>query len=102
MRRREARDDAGEYILRMTSSMAEAQRGKAETLKALHRRGNPVILFNVWDAVSARIVEELGFPAIATTRARLSTTVLRILPSESLYRVSLIRTRVPNGAVRWT
>lgn len=53
----------------MTSSMAEAQRGKAETLKALHRRGNPVILFNVWDAVSARIVEELGFPAIATTSA---------------------------------
>jgi 2-methylisocitrate lyase-like PEP mutase family enzyme len=35
----------------------------------LHRRGEPVVLVNAWDAVSARIIEELGFPAIATTSA---------------------------------
>ena len=35
----------------------------------LHRRGEPVVLVNAWDAVSARIVEELGFPALATTSA---------------------------------
>lgn len=45
------------------------QREKAERLRALHRRGDPLLLFNVWDAVSARIVEDLGFPAIATTSA---------------------------------
>jgi len=44
-------------------------REKAEQFRALHRRGDPVILVNAWDAVSARIVEQLGFPAIATTSA---------------------------------
>jgi 2-methylisocitrate lyase-like PEP mutase family enzyme len=45
------------------------QREKAELLRSLHRRGDPLVLVNVWDAVSARIIEELGFPAIATTSA---------------------------------
>jgi 2-methylisocitrate lyase-like PEP mutase family enzyme len=45
------------------------QREKAEAFRSLHRRGDPVVLVNVWDAVSARIIEELGFPAIATTSA---------------------------------
>jgi 2-methylisocitrate lyase-like PEP mutase family enzyme len=45
------------------------QRDKADRLRALHRRGDPLLLVNVWDAVTARIVEELGFPAIATTSA---------------------------------
>lgn len=43
------------------------QREKAETLRSMHRPGNPLVLVNAWDAVSARIVEEAGFPAIATT-----------------------------------
>ena len=42
---------------------------KAERLRALHKRGDPLVFVNVWDAVSARIVEDLGFPAIATTSA---------------------------------
>lgn len=45
------------------------QREKAQLLRSLHRPGDPLVLVNVWDAVSARIVEELGFPAIATTSA---------------------------------
>jgi 2-methylisocitrate lyase-like PEP mutase family enzyme len=45
---------------------------KAEILRSLHRRGDPLVLINVWDAASARIVEELGFPAIATTSAGIS------------------------------
>jgi 2-methylisocitrate lyase-like PEP mutase family enzyme len=45
------------------------QREKADSLRALHRRGDPLLLVNVWDAVSARIIEDLGFPAIATTSA---------------------------------
>jgi 2-methylisocitrate lyase-like PEP mutase family enzyme len=48
------------------------QREKAELLRKLHKRGQPVIFVNVWDAVSARIVEDLGFPAIATTSAGVS------------------------------
>lgn len=42
---------------------------KAEQLRALHQTGHPLILVNAWDAVSARIIEELGFPAIASTSA---------------------------------
>lgn len=42
---------------------------KAQRLRELHKPGDPVIFINVWDAVSARIVEQLGFPAIATSSA---------------------------------
>jgi 2-methylisocitrate lyase-like PEP mutase family enzyme len=42
---------------------------KASTLRALHVPGNPVILPNVWDAASARAVQEAGFPAVATGSA---------------------------------
>lgn len=36
---------------------------------ALHRRGDPLVLPNAWDAVSARLFETAGFPAVATTSA---------------------------------
>ena len=42
---------------------------KADNLRALHSGPEPLVLVNVWDAGSARIVEDLGFPAIATTSA---------------------------------
>ncbi len=45
------------------------QREKAERLRALHRPGEPLVLVNAWDALSARVIEELGAPAIATTSA---------------------------------
>ncbi len=48
------------------------QREKAVALQALHRPGNPVVFVNVWDAVSARIIESAGFPAVATTSAGIS------------------------------
>ncbi len=37
------------------------------TLRALHVPGTPAILPNAWDAASARMVEEAGFPAVATS-----------------------------------
>lgn len=40
---------------------------KAERLRALHRGPRALVLCNVWDAGSARWVESLGYPAIATT-----------------------------------
>lgn len=45
------------------------QREKAALLRSLHRPGKPLVLINVWDAVSARIIEQVGFPALATTSA---------------------------------
>src|SRR6266567_4475178 len=42
---------------------------KAELFHALHRRGEPVILANAWDAASARVVEDAGAAAVATTSA---------------------------------
>lgn len=39
---------------------------KLETFAALHVPGDPLILFNVWDAGSARAVAEAGAKAIAT------------------------------------
>ena len=44
-------------------------RERAETFHRLHRGGPPLVLVNAWDAVSARIIEEAGAPAIATTSA---------------------------------
>jgi 2-methylisocitrate lyase-like PEP mutase family enzyme len=48
------------------------EREKADRLRQLHKRGQPVVMFNVWDAVSARIIEELGAPAIATSSAAIA------------------------------
>jgi 2-methylisocitrate lyase-like PEP mutase family enzyme len=45
---------------------------KAVRLRELHRPGQPVVMFNVWDAASARIVEELGAPAVATSSAAIA------------------------------
>lgn len=42
---------------------------KAEALRALHLSGPVLLLPNVWDVSSARIIEEAGFAAIATTSA---------------------------------
>ncbi len=39
---------------------------RARAFAALHRPGDPVILYNAWDAGSARVVAEAGARAIAT------------------------------------
>lgn len=41
-------------------------------LRDLHVPGDPLVLPNVWDAASATIVEEAGFPALATASASIS------------------------------
>jgi 2-methylisocitrate lyase-like PEP mutase family enzyme len=45
------------------------QAEKAEKLRKLHHGTKILALPNAWDAVSARILEELGYPAIATSSA---------------------------------
>jgi 2-methylisocitrate lyase-like PEP mutase family enzyme len=42
---------------------------KAEQFRALHSTGKILLLSNVWDVASARVIEEAGFDAIATTSA---------------------------------
>ena len=39
----------------------------ADALRALHVPGDPLVLPNVWDAATAKVVVEAGFPAVATT-----------------------------------
>lgn len=42
------------------------QKEKAKQFTSLHVKGDPVILFNIWDAGSAKAVEAAGAKAIAT------------------------------------
>jgi 2-methylisocitrate lyase-like PEP mutase family enzyme len=46
-----------------------AQAEKAEQFRKLHQGPRILVLPNAWDVASARILEELGYPAIATTSA---------------------------------
>jgi 2-methylisocitrate lyase-like PEP mutase family enzyme len=46
--------------------MMTTQREKADIFRELHVKGTPLILFNIWDAGSAKAVEEAGAKAIAT------------------------------------
>ncbi len=48
---------------------------KAETLRALHVPGTPLIVPNAWDAESARMVQEAGFPAVATSSFATATVL---------------------------
>ena len=42
------------------------QKANAEQFRALHIRGKPLVLFNIWDAGSAKAVARAGAKAIAT------------------------------------
>jgi len=46
--------------------MAISQTDRAAAFAALHVKGDPVVLFNVWDPGSARTVEKAGAKALAT------------------------------------
>lgn len=42
---------------------------KAEAFRALHHGPHPLVLPNAWDVPSARVFENAGFPAVATSSA---------------------------------
>jgi 2-methylisocitrate lyase-like PEP mutase family enzyme len=46
-----------------------SSKAKADAFRKLHDRKRLLLLPNAWDVASARIFEEAGFPAIATTSA---------------------------------
>jgi 2-methylisocitrate lyase-like PEP mutase family enzyme len=45
---------------------------KAEAFKALHIKGNPIVLYNIWDAGSAKAISGAGAKALATGSAPLA------------------------------
>src|SRR5690242_2950057 len=50
--------------------------GKAEDFQALHA-GEPFVIPNPWDAGSAKVLERLGFKALATTSSGFAFTLGR-------------------------
>src|SRR3989442_6127793 len=45
------------------------QSQKAQQFRALHEGPGMLVLPNAWDVIGARLIEEAGFPAIATSSA---------------------------------
>jgi 2-methylisocitrate lyase-like PEP mutase family enzyme len=56
---------------------SETQASKAAAFRALHE-GEPFIIPNPWDAGSARVLEALGFKALATTSSGFAFTLGRL------------------------
>lgn len=54
------------------------QQEKAERFRALHGRDEPFVIPNPWDAGSARILEGMGFEALATTSAGFAQALGRL------------------------
>ncbi|MFI0450177.1 isocitrate lyase/phosphoenolpyruvate mutase family protein [Actinomadura sp. 6N118] len=52
--------------------MTAELKAHADRLRELHHRDEMLVLPNVWDAASAEIVAEAGFPAVATASAAIS------------------------------
>ena len=72
---------------------------KAEVLRRLHVEGPMLVLPNAWDAGSARIFVEAGFPALATTSAGIAFSLgypdgERINRDEMLAAVQRITRRI--------
>jgi 2-methylisocitrate lyase-like PEP mutase family enzyme len=49
--------------------------GQCDSLRALHRPGDPLVLPNAWDAATARAVVAAGFPVVATTSGGVAATL---------------------------
>ena len=80
----------------------QKQAAKAEQFRKLHHGQKMLLLPNAWDVASARILEEAGHPAIATTSAGIAYSLgyadgQRISPDEMLSMVARIAraVRVP-------
>lgn len=50
------------------------QVARAEAFRALHHGDGPLLLPNVWDPLGARLLESLGFPAVATASAAVAAS----------------------------
>ncbi|MFZ0286596.1 MAG: isocitrate lyase/phosphoenolpyruvate mutase family protein [Terriglobales bacterium] len=75
--------------------MSEILLQKANAFRALHHAAKTLLLPNVWDVASARIMEDAGFPAVATTSAGIAFSLgypdgQKISRQEMLARVARI------------
>jgi 2-methylisocitrate lyase-like PEP mutase family enzyme len=52
-----------------------SQAQKASRLLELHHAREPLVLANVWDSASACVIEQAGFPAIATSSAAVANAL---------------------------
>src|SRR2546426_12311745 len=74
-------------------------RDQAEVFRRLHQGPAILVLPNAWDVASARVLEEAGFPALATSSAGVAWTLgyadgERITRGEMLEIVARIAARV--------
>jgi 2-methylisocitrate lyase-like PEP mutase family enzyme len=53
----------------------DTQRAKADAFRAMHDRSRILVLPNAWDPMSARVIEQAGARAIATTSAGVAFSV---------------------------
>jgi 2-methylisocitrate lyase-like PEP mutase family enzyme len=73
----------------------EKQKARAHAFRAMHHRPKILVLPNVWDVASARVLEEAGFGAMATTSAGVAFSLgypdgQKISREEMLARVARI------------
>lgn len=71
------------------------QTDKAIQFRQLHRGPRALVLANVWDVASARIIDAAGFPALATTSAGIAFSLgypdgQKISPEEMIARIARI------------
>jgi 2-methylisocitrate lyase-like PEP mutase family enzyme len=52
-----------------------ALHSRCDLLRSLHRPGDPLLLPNAWDVVTARAVVAAGFPVVATTSGGVAATL---------------------------
>ena len=83
----------------MRADRTSELRGRAEALRQLHTAGPLLVLPNAWDAASARVFVEAGYPALATTSAGIAFSLgypdgERISRDEMLAAVARITRRV--------
>ena len=73
--------------MRNTLHVKPTQREKAEAFRALHE-GDPFVIPNPWDAGSARVLEALGFKALASTSSGFAFTLGRLDGAATLDEVA--------------
>ena len=73
--------------MRNTLHVRPTQREKAEVFRALHE-SEPFVIPNPWDAGSARVLEALGFKALASTSSGFAFTLGRLDGAATLDEVA--------------
>ncbi|WP_245473510.1 isocitrate lyase/PEP mutase family protein [Bradyrhizobium zhanjiangense] len=58
----------------MSTKDAKTQQQYAETFRGLHRKGDPLVLFNAWDAATAKTIAKTS-PAIATSSGAVASAL---------------------------